>query len=174
MSQEFAVSPVSPRAFLLPGGALLIALVGVAVVAFQGDAKVAWLVPVALLSAAMIAFALRRRRVRLEDGVLTVSAGFNTCRVGIGEIDVGGARVVDLAEHTSLKPALKVMGTGLPGYNAGHFRLRDRSKAFLLLSDRSRVLVLPEKSGRKLLLSLERPQALLDALRRVAEYRPSR
>lgn len=174
MSQEFAVSPVSPRAYLLPGAALAAALAGVVVVMFQGDPKVAWIFPIALLAAAMIAFALRRRRVRLEDGVLTVSAGFNTCRVGAGEIDLGAARIVDLAEQTSLKPALKVMGTGLPGYNAGHFRLRDRSKAFLLLSDRSRVLVLPEKSGRKLLLSLERPQALLDALRRVAEYRPAR
>lgn len=174
MSQEFALRPVNPLAFLLPGIALAAAAAGVAVIAFRGDAKVAWVLPIALLSAAMIGFTLRRRHVRLEDGVLSIAAGFNSRRVGVGEIDLDGARIVDLAEHTHLKPALKTMGSSLPGYHTGHFRLRDRSKAFLLLSDRSRVLVLPEKSGRKLLLSLERPQALLDALRRVAEYRPQR
>ena len=174
MSQEFAVRPVSPQAFLLPGLALVAAGIGVIVLMVQGDVKVVWIFPIMLLAAGLIAFSLRRRRVSLEDGMLTVAAGFNTRRVGIGEVDLGGARVVDLAEHTSLKPALKVMGTSLPGYNAGHFRLRDRSKAFLLLSDRSRVLVLPEKSGAKLLLSLERPQALLEALQRVADRRAAR
>ncbi|TKR33743.1 hypothetical protein FCE95_05540 [Luteimonas gilva] len=174
MSQEFAIRPVSPYAFALPGLALVAAAAGVIVVMYRGDPKVAWVFPIMLLSAGLITSILRRRRVSLEDGVLTVAAGFNTRRVGIGEIDVDGARIVDLAEHTSLKPALKVMGSSLPGYNAGHFRLRDRSKAFLLLSSRSRVLVLPEKNGAKLLLSLERPQALLDALQRVAERRPAR
>ncbi len=43
-------------------------------------------------------------------------------------------------------------------------RLRDRSPAFVLLTDRSRVLMLPEKPGKKVLLSLQQPQALLDAL----------
>jgi len=174
MSQEFAVPPPKPIALLLPGAALAAALVGVAVVMFQGDAKVAWVLPIMLLSAALVGLALRRRRVRLEDGVLNIAAGFNGRRVAIGEIDLTAARIVDLAEHTQLKPGLKTMGSSLPGYDTGHFRLRDRSKAFLLLTDRSRVLVLPEKSGRKLLLSLERPQALLDALRRMAEQRPSR
>ena len=51
--------------------------------------------------------------------------------------------------------------------------LRDRGKAFLLVTQRTKVLVLPERSGRRLLLSLERPQALLDALRAVTE-RPGR
>jgi hypothetical protein len=51
----------------------------------------------------------------------------------------------------------------------GHFRLRDRSPAFVLLTDRSRVLVLPAKSAAKraaktLLLSLQQPQGLLDEL----------
>ncbi len=36
------------------------------------------------------------------------------------------------------------------------------------------VLVLSEKSGAKLLLSLERPQALLEALQRVADRRAAR
>jgi hypothetical protein len=53
------------------------------------------------------------------------------------------------------------------GFAAGHFRLREKfGKAFCLLTDRQRVLWLPLRDGKtQLLLSLERPQALLDALR---------
>ena len=105
-----------------------------------------------------------RRSVRLEDGELKISAGMHAHRVAIGAIDLAGARIVDLAEHKALRPIFKSFGTSLPGYYAGHFRLRDRSKAFVLVTDRTRVLVLPERSGRKLLLSLRHPQALLDAL----------
>ena len=55
----------------------------------------------------------------------------------------------------------------LPGYQAGHFRLRAKlGKAFCLVTDTRRVLWLPMRDGKQqLLLSLERPQALLDALR---------
>ncbi len=168
MSQQFAIHEVSPRAWLLPGFALAAATVGMLVVVFRGDYKVAWLFPVVLVAVGSIAFVLRRRSVSLENGTLSIAAGFNSRRVAIGEIDVDNARIVDLRERTELKPMLKVMGTGLPGYEAGHFRLRNRDKAFVMLTDRTRVLVLPEKSGRKLLLSLQQPQALLDALRRKA------
>jgi Bacterial PH domain len=174
MSREFAVSPIRPRVFLLPGIALAAALTAMCVVMVHGDFEVAAMFPVLLLAAGLIAFTLRRRRVGLENGVLTVAAGFNSRRIAIGDIDLDAARIVDLREHTGLKPMLRVMGTSLPGYHAGHFRLRDRSKAFALLSDPSYVLVLPETSGRKLLLSLVQPQALLDELRRVAERRGAR
>lgn len=166
MSQKFAVRPLSPRVWWLPGFAFAAAAIGVLVVMLRGDYKVAWVFPIMLLAMALIAFALRRRRVSLDQGVLTVAAGFNTHRIAVAEIDLDGARIVDLREHTDLKPMLQVMGTGLPGYAAGHFRLRNRNKAFVLLTDRTRVLMLPEKSGSKLLLSLQQPQALLDALRR--------
>lgn len=166
MSREFALHPVNPRAFLVPGAALVAAGIGVLIVMMRGDYKVAWVFPIMLLAAGLIATALRRRRVSFEQGILTVLAGFNSRRIAVGEIDLDAARIVDLREHTELKPMLKVMGTSLPGYEAGHFRLRNRNKAFVMLTDRTRVLVLPEKSGKKLLLSLQQPQALLDALRR--------
>lgn len=166
MSREFALQPVSPRAFLLPGAALAAAGLGVLFVMMRGDYKVAWVFPIMLLAMGLIVTALRRRRVSLEQGVLTIAAGFNTRRIAISEMDLNGARIVDLREHTDLKPMLKVMGTSLPGYEAGHFRLRNRNKAFVMLTDRTRVLLLPEKSGKKLLLSLQQPQALLDALRK--------
>ena len=43
-----------------------------------------------------------------------------------------------------------------------------------MVTDRTKVLALPQRSGRMLLLSLERPQALLDALQAMAEPRARR
>lgn len=110
---------------------------------------------------------LKRRHVQLQGPVLQVVAGLFSHRVAIDRIDVERARVVDLDERTELRPAIKTFGMSLPGCHAGHFRLRQKlGKAFCLVTDRRRVLWLPVRDGKQqLLLSLEHPQALLDALR---------
>ena len=100
------------------------------------------------------------RRSRSSDA--PGSASKNAC---------GNTAGIETPEHLdapTLRPLLNTFGTAMPGYSAGHFRLRDRSRGFLLLTDRRKVLALPERGGRTLLLSLERPQALLDALQAVA------
>jgi hypothetical protein len=54
----------------------------------------------------------------------------------------------------------------MPGYRSGWFWLRDKRRAYLVLTDWKRVLALPKRDGGIVLLSLQRPEALLDALRR--------
>ena len=66
------------------------------------------------------------------------------------------------------KEMLKTNGFGLPGYWAGHFMMRDKRRAFCLVTDVSKVLALPHADGRVWLLSFEHPQAVLDILRRAA------
>ena len=163
-AQDFAIQPANARqVWLLPAFAMVAAVVGISVL--LADEPKAWIgLPVILGSLVLIALVFRRRRVSLGNGMLTVAAGLNTRRVATGELDLATARVVDLRERTELKPVLKLFGTRVPGLSMGHFRLRDRSRAFVLLTDASRVLVLNEHSGHRLLLSLDRPQALLDAL----------
>ena len=169
-TQDFAIHPANARLiWLLPGLSMLAATIGIGFLLMQ-EPK-AWIaLPVILAALALITLAFRRRRVSLGDGILTIAAGANTRRVATGELDLATARVVDLRERSELKPVLKLLGTRVPGLSMGHFRLRDRSRAFVLLTDASRVLVLNERSGRRLLLSLDRPQALLDALQ--ATQRP--
>lgn len=165
-SQEFAIHPLNVRkVWLLPGAALLAAVAGIALLLPREPR--AWIaMPVLLTGAWLLARIFRRRQVSLGQGVLTVASGLHTRHVPENEIDLAASRIVDLRERTELKPLFKTFGTRLPGLSMGHFRLRDHSRAFLLLTDTSRVLVLDERSGRRLLLSLARPQALLDALRR--------
>jgi len=163
-NREFeVVAPDLRKAWLVPGLALLAGAIGVVVGAREEPGVLAAL-PILLLATAVVAIVIRRRSVRLEGGELKIAAGMHNRRVAVAEIDLAGARVVDLAEHKALRPLFKSFGTSLPGYHAGHFRLRDRGRAFVLVTDSRRVLVLPERSGRKLLLSLRHPQALLDAL----------
>ena len=111
--------------------------------------------------------AMKRRSVNLVGHVLDVRAAMFRERTPIADIDLERARLVDLAERQDLRPAVRMMGMSLPGFHAGHFRLRGKLvKAFCLITDRQRVLWLPMHNGTdQLLLSVERPQDLLDALR---------
>lgn len=167
MKREFAISASDTRVvWLWPGVSALIAVVALLYLATVKPQPLLWMaLPVLLASFALLAFVLRRARVTLDAGTLTIAAGLLSRRVAVANLALESARIVDLREHARWRPLIKVFGTRLPGHSSGHFRLRDRSAAFVLLTDRARVLVLPEKSGKTLLLSLEQPQALLDALR---------
>ena len=110
---------------------------------------------------------LGRRGVELDARQLRVKAAMFNHHVDAGDLDMDRARIVDLDERTELKPILRMFGMALPGFQAGWFLLRDRSRAFCLLTARRRVLWLPMRTGKSFLLSMERPDALLDALRQV-------
>jgi hypothetical protein len=110
------------------------------------------------------AWLVRHPRVQLRDAVLQVGR-FPRLHAPVETLDLAAARVVDLAAEPALQPVLRLMGTSLPGLNSGWFWLRDRSRAFLVVTDRGRVLVLPRRGGGPVLLSLLRPDALLEALR---------
>lgn len=134
-----------------------------------------WLVPpfaVALLVVGP-ALWLLHRRVRLRDGVLEVATGIVSRKQPVAALALDRARILDLDEHTELRPLLRLFGIGLPGYSAGYCLLRNRARAFCLLTRRDRVLVLPCRDGKLLLLTPEHPQALLDALREALPGTPS-
>ena len=174
-TRTFEVTPPPLHAWWIM--AMLLLLPAVAVVAIfvaegttgKPDAAIGTSVALFVIAAASIgcALGLKRRRVQLHGSDLQVVAGMFSKRVPVDRIDLDRARIVDLDEHTELRPAVKTFGMALPGYSAGHFRLRQKlGNAFCLVTDRRRVLWLPLRDGKnQLLLSLEHPQTLLDALR---------
>lgn len=172
-AREFAILPPrkSSEVFLalIFGVPALAVLLAVAVQ--SGVPLLAWVAVDAgvfayLLAGFGLGRALRRMRACIDDRVLELRAPLQRLRVAVGMLDLAQARIVDLNREPSLRPRLKSGGVDLPGVAAGHFRGRPFSqRLFCLLTRRERVLLLPERSGRRLLLSLERPQALLDALR---------
>jgi uncharacterized membrane protein YtjA (UPF0391 family) len=169
MHREFEVTAPDVRLMMVvPIMMLLVGGVGIAIAA-ASHAQVGWLILVLLLIVTLTILPAQRRRVELVDRTLSIAASLHTHRIDVGDLDLDQARVVDLGQHRKLRTMLTTWGTWIPGFQAGHYLLRDRSRAFLLLTDRKRVLLILERNGRKLLLSLEKPQALLDALRDVAQ-----
>lgn len=81
---------------------------------------------------------------------------------------VGGARRVDFGLEPDVTPARRTMGTGLPGYQSGWFRLRNGDTALLYLTDRHRAVLVPTTADYHVLLSPADPDAFLAALASVS------
>jgi hypothetical protein len=79
------------------------------------------------------------------------------------------ARRVDFAANPEWTPQRRTMGTGLPGYRAGWFRLRNGEKALVYLTDANRAVYIPTSAGYSVLLSPSEPDAFLAALARVGK-----
>lgn len=134
----------------------------------QGSPALWLVIALTLGTPALIVVALFRRKVVLNDGVLRIVAGLNQARMPVSSLLPAQARIVDLATSKEDRLGIKSFGTSMPGYHAGHFKQIGGRSVFALVTDKHRVLVLPEQSGRLLMLSLEKPQALLDAVQRSA------
>lgn len=119
----------------------------------------------ALLPAGLLA-TLAHREIQLKGDKLVVTAALIFAReVQVRDLALDQARVLSLDEHTGFKPLLALGGFTFPWFNAGHYLLRNRSRAFCLLTERERVLVLRQRNGKTMLLSPKNPQALVDAMR---------
>jgi hypothetical protein len=177
-TQQFPVAPLHPYALWWLWVPMLLAIAGVLVamtMQARPPAPGVWgTIPFVLLVGTGLGWAAQRRRITLDNRELQVAATLYTRKLALEALDLGKARVVSLEEHTDLKPAIKTNGFSLPGLKAGHFRLRNLSKAFCLVTDPTRVLVLPLRNGGLLLLSPERPQDLLLRLRELAAPAPHR
>ena len=170
-TRDFPLAPLQsmvwPLAILLmlvlPLGIVAAVMFGSPAKPMPGSAMVAVCLAFLLTTAALAL--LKRRRITLENGVLVVAATFYTRKTPVAALDLAHARVASLDERTEFRPGMKTNGYALPGFQAGHFRLRNRAKAFCLLTTQQRVLILPQRDGAFLMLSPTQPQALLDALR---------
>ena len=173
--RNFALPPIGKAAIwfavvlgtVLPAGTAALAIT---LTRDEPGAAPAILAMQALVAVVILAVLLPmwRREVAFDGRELRVKATYYTRRSPLADFDLAKARVLDVREHTEYKPLLKTNGFSLPGFNAGHFRLRNRSKAFCLVTDLSKVLALPHADGRVWLLSFTHPQAVLDILRRAA------
>ena len=166
--RDFDVTaPDLRRAWLLPGAALLLGVIGV-LVAAREEPRTLWILGVLALATGLVHLSIARRAVMLGRDGLHIRAGINSLRVPIDAIDVARAAVIEPTQHPGLRPMVKTFGTAMPGYQAGHFRLRDRGPAFVLLTGPGKVVLLPLRDGKRVLLSLRHPESLLQALRDMA------
>ncbi|MCW2067414.1 UNVERIFIED_ORG: hypothetical protein M2420_002776 [Stenotrophomonas maltophilia] len=139
---------------------------------FLMGGSAAWSLAVIVLMGVGLGWAFFRRRVELADNVLDVRSTLYRRRTPVADLLLDQAEVVDLGRDRRYGIRFKTNGYSMPGFYSGHFRLQGGGKGFALVTDRARTLVIPVRGGSTLLLSLERPQALLEALRKVAATAP--
>lgn len=168
--QEFEIIPPGKFARLFPLLIGLLVPVAIIVAVAVAAAPVPWLQVLPPLMAlpvvaAIMAWAMHRRRVRIRDKFL-VYGHFSWSRCAIAALDLEAARVINLDEERDWQPVTRLAGSRLPGYCSGWFWLRNRRRAYVLLTEWRRVLMLPKRDGGLILLSAQRPDALLEALRR--------
>ena len=112
---------------------------------------------------------MQRHQLQLDDARLKVRTSFYSIDLALPELKLDEARVVDLHERTEFKPVFKTNGYAVPGFKSGHFRLRNRHKAFVAIVGERRALWLPTTRGQGLLLQPRQPEALLERLRELAD-----
>ena len=149
MTETFVIAPAGTRPLwvLIPAGVLLIAVIGVLLLSLYGA---------------------RSARFEVEPAGLRLRGDLYGRFIPAVELRVGAARRVNLATEPSLRPRRRTLGTGLPGYQAGWFRLANGDKALVYLTDAGRVVHVPTTKGYVLLLSPAEPDRFVAALKRLA------
>jgi hypothetical protein len=141
-----------------------------------GPARGLWVlfavILVILLIAATVLLATVRgarvSRFELSDAGLRLRGDLYGRMIPADSLRGAAARIVDLANTPDLRPRRRTMGTALPGYRAGWFRLRNGEKALVYLTETSRTVYVPTRSGYSVMLTPEQPERFLERLRTVA------
>jgi hypothetical protein len=131
-----------------------------------------WLAAIALVLVGVIAvlgaaaWSAGHTRVRVTETGLTIEGDpFFGRHLPWAELDGEAAEVVSIAGGSPHRPAWRTMGTGLPGYGAGWFRLASGGKALAFVTRGDKALRVPTREGWSLLVTVERPEALLEQIR---------
>lgn len=133
----------------------------------------AWLAGSALLGPLLLldvlylflAWRIRCAGVALNPRAIGIDTGFSRRLVALQRLAPRGLQEIDLKQRPDLRPLLRTLGLGLPGFSGGWYRLRDGRKALCLVTERDRVTLLEDEAGLVYLISLADPEPLRRALR---------
>ena len=126
---------------------------------------IGFIVLIAMAVLILVAMSARSARFEVSSAGLRLRGDLYGQSIPLSQLHLEGARRVVLDHELALQPSLRTMGTGLPGYQAGWFRLRNGEKALLYLTDPERAVYIPTSAGYSVLLSPADPDAFLAALR---------
>lgn len=123
----------------------------------------------ALLGASLLG--ARQSRFEVSSEGLRLRGDLYGRLVPASALKLDEARAVNLRTEATLAPKWRTLGTAVPGYRSGWFRLRNGEKALLYVTDPTRVAYLPTTAGYSVLVSVEHPDRFLSSLRRAVEPR---
>jgi hypothetical protein len=150
VTQEFLIAPATGRALWL-----ILLIPGVVI------CLVAGLLGAAIIGARSATFEVSAAGLRLRGDLYGRFIPAHQLRGAL-------AMRVDFSERSELTPTRRTMGTGLPGYRSGWFRLRNGERALVYLTDTSRAVYVPTTAGYGVLVSPREPEQFLAAVRRIS------
>lgn len=118
-----------------------------------------------LLLMIWLAWSMQHVRFTVSNDGLRLQGDLYGRTVPLKSLKLDEAVVTNLNTDKEHQPKWRTMGTALPGYAAGWFKLRNGEKALLFVTDKTRVARIPTTEGYSLMLSVNEPAALIDALK---------
>ncbi|MBI1925278.1 hypothetical protein HYR99_13635 [Candidatus Poribacteria bacterium] len=115
-----------------------------------------------------LAYSSRHVKFEVSPEGFRISGDLYGRQIPLKSLILDRAKSVDLNRDKDYQLKRRTNGTGLPGYRAGWFKLRNGEKCLVFVTDKRRVLYLPTRQGYSVLLSVKEPDSLLDALREAA------
>jgi len=115
------------------------------------------------------AWSTRHSRVDIAAAGIRLVGDLWGRRIPFEKLHVDQARRINLHQEQDYALRSRTMGTGLPGYAAGWFRLRNGEKALVYVTRQDDVVHIPTTEGYSLLLSVDAPERFLARLRDAAE-----
>jgi hypothetical protein len=113
-----------------------------------------------------LAWSMQHVRFTVSNEGLRLQGDLYGRLIPLKSLKLDEAVVTNLNTDKDHQPKWRTMGTGLPGYAAGWFKLCNGQKGLLYITDRTRVARIPTTEGYTVLLSVAEPEALIDALKR--------
>lgn len=147
MDEVYPIIPAASKAlWLLSGCAVL--LVGVSA---------------ALLVAA---YSSGHTRLRIDEAGLTIEGDpFFGRSIAWSELDHDRASAVQITGSAAQRPQRRTLGTGMPGYGAGWFRLASGEKALVFMTGAERAVYVPTHAGWSLLATVDHPESVAERIR---------
>lgn len=112
-----------------------------------------------------LAWSMQHAQFTVSKEGLRVKGDLYGRLIPLASLKLDEAVVANLHTDKDHQPTLRTMGTGLPGYAAGWFKLRNGTKGLLYVTDRTRVARIPTTEGYTVMLSVSDPAALIATLK---------
>lgn len=113
-----------------------------------------------------LAWSMQHVRFTVSSEGLRIQGDLYGRLIPLKSLKLDEAVVTNLNTDTDHQPKWRTLGTALPGYAAGWFKLRNGSKGLLYVTDRTRIARIPTTAGYTVMLSVSDPAALIEALQR--------
>jgi len=107
-------------------------------------------------------------RVAVSAQALSIQAWPYGRTIPLADLDLSGAREVDLRRDFQLGLKWKTNGMALSGIWFGWWRMKNGEKALAFVTDKARTVYLPTRGDFAVLVSVADPQGFLAALSRAA------